>query len=138
LDLRLHRWIGAGRKIGEDETRNPQRVRLGEKSLDPIAQDGIEIAEHYDRPAQLRPGDEVERATERHSLPERLEGGALDGWSVGERITEGHADLDDISHFGSRSKRCAARVCSGVARSEVGNESRPPLRPKGGPGLPEP
>ena len=82
--------------------------------------------------------DERERAGEGHALAERLEGGALDGGPVGERIAERDADLEDVGHLVRGAQRREAGLGRRVARGEVRDERRASLGPERGPGRREP
>src|SRR5207253_7093830 len=82
---------------------------------------------------------ELEHAGERDAGGERALGGPLDDRSVGERVGERHAELDDVSTPARRLPDEPARVPERrVARGEVRDQRPLPPGPEGVERLPQP
>ncbi len=117
LDGGLDCGIAARGQVGQQHAGHAERVGVTEEAVDAVAHDRVEVAEHDDRTREPGPLDQRQRAGQRHALPERVEGRALDGRAVGERVAERHSDLEDVG-----------QLVGGPERGETGlggRDSRP-------------
>ena len=96
--------LPAGRSVSS-RPGDAERLGVGEEAVEPVPQNGIEVAEDDHRAPSSRPLDQRQRAGEGHALAKRVEGGALDGGPVGQRIAERDADLEDVRDLVRRAER---------------------------------
>ena len=115
------------RQIGDQRSVNPRKPRNLAEFFDAHAQNGIEIGEDH------RPTDwECSRISaasvstlQRRSMLERALAGALNHGTVGERVAEGDAELDDARTGLDRREDDVARGREvGIAASYVSHEGR--------------
>ena len=138
LDGGLDCGIAARGQVGQQHAGHAERVGVMEEAVDAVSHDRVEVAEHDDRMREPGPLDQRERPRQRHSLPERVEGRALDGRAVGERVAERHSDLQDVAELVGGPERRETGLGGRVAGREVRNQGGAPASAHRGPCRREP
>jgi len=86
------------RQVGDNHAADATLDTTLTKGLDAVVENGIEIAHEDDGDVHVvLDGLQLgEKFGKRHTIFEGLSGGALDNGTIGQRVAEGDADLDEI------------------------------------------
>ena len=131
----LHGVFDAGiaprRQIGQEQSRDAEALGILEEAIETVAENRVQVTEDHDRSSQPAAVDQLERARQRHALPQRLEGRALNGRPVGERIAEGHSDLEHVGELVRGAKGVLAGHEVRIAGGEIGDQRGAAVPPAG-------
>ncbi len=113
-------------QIGDDEAVHAGGGRVGDESIEPIGEDGVVVAHQQERlgeTARAEARRDLEAATHGRSRFERRLGRVLDGGAVGERVGEGHAQLDEVgAGVGDRADDSLGSGEIGIAQRVIGHQ----------------
>ena len=125
--------VGKG-EVGDDHARHTGiGTRLAER-LDAIVQDGVQIAhqDEWDVHLVLDGLELLQQQAHRHAVAECLGGGGLDDGTVGQRVAEGDADLNEVDATALHGQDDVGRAVEGwTASTEVEGEEFLSLWPFG-------
>ncbi len=120
--------VGLRRHVDDNEAVDAGGDSIIEEFGDRILVDRIEVAHEDDGRGVVslaEIADEVERLAHRLPALQRPLGRHLDGGTVGHRVGEGHAQLDDIGAGGGKGREDHLRgLVVGIARRDEGHEGR--------------
>ena len=120
-----------GRQVGHDEAVGARGGGVRDVARHAVRQDGIDIAHQQERlrhAGRTQAGGQRQAAGQGHALLQRHLRRVLDRRPVGQRVGEGHAQLDQIG--AGRGDRTHHRLGGGdvrVAEGEVGHQRRTAL-----------
>jgi hypothetical protein len=111
------------RQVGQDQAIHAGRRRVATEVLDPVRQHGVHVAHEEEGGLALRPKilGSLKGVGERDVVGQGPGTGALDGTALGERIAEGHPQLDKVDPAaieGVQDRNCGVRVRKTVREKE--------------------